>query len=86
VVIIGIDPHKSSLTAVAVDRSGTTVASRRFVVNAGTAAALGTWSQQWPERRYAIEGAKEPRASPGVSPKYWSLVSTTSSTFRPPWP
>lgn len=57
-VIIGIDPHKSLLTAVAVDRGGTTVASRRFVVNAGTAAALATWSQRWPERRYAIEGAK----------------------------
>ena len=57
-VIIGIDSHKSSLTAVAVDRSGTTVASRRFVVNAGTAAALTAWSQRWHERRYAIEGAK----------------------------
>ncbi|MCD5422445.1 IS110 family transposase [Rhodococcus pyridinivorans] len=57
-VIIGIDPHKSSLTAVAIDHDGTTVASRRFVVNAGTATALATWSQRWTERRYAIEGAK----------------------------
>ncbi len=39
-VIIGIDPHKSSFTAVAVNRSGATVGSRRFVVNAGTATAL----------------------------------------------
>ncbi|QTJ64497.1 IS110 family transposase [Rhodococcus sp. ZPP] len=57
-VIIGIDPHKSSFTAVAVDRSGVTVGSRRFVVNAGTATALVKWCQRWPERQYAIEGAK----------------------------
>lgn len=57
-VIIGIDPHKSSFTAVAVDRSGATVGSRRFVVNAGTATALVKWCQRWRERQYAIEGAK----------------------------
>ncbi|OBF80864.1 transposase [Mycobacterium sp. 852002-51759_SCH5129042] len=57
-VIIGIDPHKSSFTAVVVDRSGVTVASRRFVVNAGTATQLTTWGEQWPERQYAVEGAK----------------------------
>lgn len=57
-VIIGIDPHKSSFTAVAVGRSGVTVGSRRFVVNAGTATALVKWCQRWPERQYAIEGAK----------------------------
>nr|AIU93850.1 hypothetical protein LRS1606.416 [Rhodococcus sp. NS1] len=38
--------HKSSLTAVAVDYDGTTVSSRRFVVNAGIAAALAAWSQR----------------------------------------
>ena len=37
-VIIGIDPHKASLTAVAIDDSGTNLATRRFIVNAGTAA------------------------------------------------
>lgn len=31
---------------------------RRFVVNAGTDIALMKWCQRWPERRYAIEGAK----------------------------
>jgi transposase len=34
--VIGIDPHKSSLTAVAVDLTAAQVGSRRFVVNAGT--------------------------------------------------
>ncbi|MGW5434873.1 transposase [Streptomyces sp. NPDC004059] len=35
-ILIGVDPHKSSHTAVAVDPAGHQVAQRRFVVNAGT--------------------------------------------------
>jgi hypothetical protein len=57
VVIIGIDPHKSSLTAVAIDNSGTNLATRRFIVNAGTAAALTKWTDRWASRKFAIEGA-----------------------------
>jgi transposase len=57
VITIGIDPHKSSLTAVAVDASGHPVGQRRFVVNAGTFAQLTKWAQAWPQRRFAVEGA-----------------------------
>lgn len=57
-IIIGIDPHKASLTAVAVDNSGETVARRRFAVNSGTATQLRKWSRRWDERRFAVEGAK----------------------------
>jgi transposase len=57
VVIIGIDPHKSSLTAVAIDDTGTALATRRFIVNAGTPAALAKWTSRWPLRRFAIESA-----------------------------
>ena len=56
-IIIGIDPHKSSLTAVAVDATGARVAARRFVVNAGTFRQLLAWSAVWPQRRFAVEGA-----------------------------
>ncbi len=56
-IIIGIDPHKSSITAAAIDSSGCQLAVRRFVVNAGTARQLLAWAAQWPERRFAIEGA-----------------------------
>ena len=56
-ITIGIDPHKSSLTAVAVDVSGHPVAQRRFVVNAGAFWQLIKWTQTWPEHRFAIEGA-----------------------------
>jgi hypothetical protein len=39
VITIGIDPHKASLTAVAVDPSGRPQGHRRFLVNAGTSAS-----------------------------------------------
>ncbi|MGW3248831.1 IS110 family transposase [Streptomyces sp. NPDC001070] len=56
-ILIGVDPHKSSHTAVAVDPSGHQVAQRRFVVNAGTFRQLMRWCEQWPDRRFAVEGA-----------------------------
>lgn len=58
VITIGIDPHKSSHTAVAVDTAGHQLAQRRFVVNAGTVRQLMRWCERWPERRFAVEGAK----------------------------
>ncbi|WP_371666566.1 IS110 family transposase [Streptomyces sp. NBC_00289] len=57
VILIGVDPHKSSHTAVAVDTAGHQVAQRRFVVNAGTFRQLMRWCEQWPDRRFAVEGA-----------------------------
>ncbi|WP_338145693.1 IS110 family transposase [Streptomyces scabichelini] len=57
-ILIGVDPHKSSHTAVAVDPAGHLVAQRRFVVNAGTFRQLMRWCEQWPERRFAVEGAR----------------------------
>ncbi|GHJ15194.1 IS110 family transposase [Micromonospora sp. AKA38] len=57
-IVIGIDPHKSSLTAVAVDDTGHELAARRFVVNAGTFTQLTSWAQRWPQHRFAVEGAK----------------------------
>ncbi|MGV9271671.1 IS110 family transposase [Kitasatospora sp. NPDC003701] len=56
-ILIGIDPHKSSHTAVAVDAAGHQLAQRRFVANAGTFRQLMAWCEQWPERRFAVEGA-----------------------------
>lgn len=57
VITIGIDPHKSSHTAVAIDAAGHKIGQRRFVVNVGTFRQLMRWSEQWPERRFAVEGA-----------------------------
>jgi transposase len=57
VITIGIDPHKASLTAVALDPTGHQLGARRFAVNAGTLPALLAWAAGWPQRRFAVEGA-----------------------------
>jgi transposase len=57
VITIGIDPHKSSLTAVALDATGEPLASRRITVNAAAYKTLIGWAAGWPQRRFAVEGA-----------------------------
>jgi transposase len=57
VITIGIDPHKTSLTAVALDPTGRQLATRRVTVNAGTYKTLMSWATRWPKRRFAVEGA-----------------------------
>ena len=56
-IIIGVDPHKSSLTAVALDAAGQQLASRRFAVTANTGRQVLGWAARWPQRRFAVEGA-----------------------------
>jgi hypothetical protein len=57
VITNGIDPHKSSLTAVALDEAGKPLATRRITVNAATYKTLTGWAARWPQRRFAVEGA-----------------------------
>jgi transposase len=57
VITIGIDPHKASFTAVAVDASGRPLGQRRLLMNAGTLSQLTAWASSWPARRFAVEGA-----------------------------
>ena len=57
VITIGIDPHKSSLTAVAVEPHGQPHQPIRLLVDKHTPAALLAWAAQWPERQWAVEGA-----------------------------
>jgi len=58
-MIIGIDPHKASHTATAVDSAtNTPVASLRIDASiAGYRQLLG-WADQFPQRRWAVENAK----------------------------
>lgn len=56
--IIGIDPHKASLTAVAVDHHGRNLGTRRFTMNKGTGPGLVKWSSAFLEPTFAVEGAK----------------------------
>jgi transposase len=57
VITIGIDPHKSSHTAVALDPSGGTLGELRVPADRAMLGRLTAWAAQWPQRVWAIEGA-----------------------------
>jgi len=58
-MIIGIDPHKASHTATAVDpATNTPVASLRIDASLAGYRELLRWAMQFGERRWAIEGAR----------------------------
>jgi transposase len=57
VITIGIDPHKSSVTAVAVDLAGYELGQIRLPVSKELAEQLLGWAQAWPDRQWAVEGA-----------------------------
>jgi transposase len=56
-VIIGIDPHKASHTAVAVDRSEAILDQIRVRSKTGQVEQLLGWATAWPDRVWAVEGA-----------------------------
>jgi transposase len=57
-VIIGIDPHKGSHTAVVLDRDERSLARLRVKASATQLDQLRRWAAPWPERTWAIEGAR----------------------------
>lgn len=56
-VMIGIDPHKSSHTAVAIDETEASLGELRVRSSAGQVDRLRSWAAAWPQRTWAIEGA-----------------------------
>jgi transposase len=56
-VLIGVDPHKHSHTAAAVDQRGELLAQQRFPASREGHRALRRFAKGWPQRRWAIEGA-----------------------------
>jgi transposase len=56
-VMIGIDPHKASHTAAALDERGQVLARQRFAATLEGYQALRQWAGRWDERRWAVEGA-----------------------------
>ncbi|WP_371516605.1 IS110 family transposase [Kitasatospora sp. NBC_01300] len=85
-ILIGIDPHKSSHTAVAVDASGHQLAQRRFVVNAGTFRQLMSWYEKWPERRFAVEGALGRSLAQQLAAADEPVVDVPSTLSARAWP
>ena len=55
--MIGIDPHKGSHTASAIDAGERALGELRVRSGAGQLARLLAWVAQWPERVWAVEGA-----------------------------
>src|SRR6266516_241841 len=56
-VMIGIDPHKASHTAVATDPAEVPLGQLRVRACAAQAERLLAWAQAWPQRTWAVEGA-----------------------------
>ena len=56
-VTIGIDPHKRTLTAAALDPHSRLLGQQRLAATSQAGEQLLAWAEQWPERRWAVEGA-----------------------------
>ena len=56
-VMIGVDPHKGSHTAVAINAAEEPLGQLRVHASAVQAERLLAWAQAWPERTWAVEGA-----------------------------
>jgi hypothetical protein len=57
VVMIGVDPHKGSHTAVAIGSDEEPLGRVRVRASVTQAQRLVTWAADWPERTWAVEGA-----------------------------
>ena len=55
--MIGVDPHKSSHTAVAIGAAEEPLGEVRVRASAAQAGRLVRWAAAWPERTWAVEGA-----------------------------
>jgi transposase len=56
-VMIGVDPHKASHTAAALDEHGRLLDRQRFSATLDGSQALRQWAGRWDDRRWAVEGA-----------------------------
>jgi transposase len=57
-VVIGVDPHKRSNTALVLDARETVLARQRFDNDRDGHRELKKWARQWRSRTWAIEGAR----------------------------
>jgi transposase len=56
-VIIGVDPHKASHTAAALDEHGRLLGQQRIPATLDGYQQLCQWAGRWPQRCWAVEGA-----------------------------
>ena len=55
-MIIGVDPHKASVTIEVIDERGIVAARGRFATDQASYRALLDYVKQWPHRVWAVEG------------------------------
>ena len=56
-VMIGIDPHKASHTAAAIDRAEKVLGKIRVKADRGQVERMLEWAAGWPDRVWAVENA-----------------------------
>jgi len=56
-MMIGVDPHKGSHTAVVIGPGEEPLGELRVESSPGQAGDLLKWAAQWPDRTWAVEGA-----------------------------
>jgi transposase len=56
-VMIGVDPHKASHTAAALDEHGQLLDCQRIPATLDGYRQLRQWADRWPQRCWAVEGA-----------------------------
>jgi transposase len=56
-VMIGVDPHKASSTAAALDEHGQLLGQQRVPATLDGYRLLHRWAGRWPQRSWAVEGA-----------------------------
>jgi transposase len=56
-VMIGVDPHKASHTAAALDEHGRLLGQQRIAATLDGYRQLRRWAGRWPQRCWAVEGA-----------------------------
>lgn len=78
-VMIGIDPHKGSDTAVALDGEGELLDQLRITADRRQLALLLAFAEKWSRRRFAIEDRGEHRGVPELLPG--GEVRQVDSTF-----
>jgi transposase len=55
-VMIGVDPHKATHTAAALDDHGQLLDQQRIPATLDGYQQLRQWAGRWPQRRWAVEG------------------------------
>jgi hypothetical protein len=82
-VMIGVDPHKGSHTAVVIDQAEVALGEIRVRASAAQVQRLLTWAAAWPERTWA---ARAPAGWGICWPSSWPARVSGCWMCSPSWP